>query len=110
MQNDKALSMLGMCRRAGKLSCGHDAAQTAIKHSHAKLCLLSSDASERLCKEFYRACSSEGRSIPVIKTDYTMQEIGFATSLRSAVLTVDDGGFASGIQTILNIAYGEDNL
>ena len=74
MENDKALSMLGICRRAGKLSCGHDAAQTAIK------------------------------------TGYTMQEIGHATSLRSAVLTVDDRGLASRIQTILNIAYGEDNV
>ena len=97
MENDKALSMLGICRRAGKLSCGHDAAQTAIKHGHARLCLLSSDASERLCEEFERACSSEGRS-------------GHATSLRSAVLTVDDRGLASRIQTILNIAYGEDNV
>ena len=103
MENDKALSMLGICRRAGKLSCGHDAAQTAIKHGHARLCLLSSDASER-------ACSSEGRSVPLIKTGYTMQEIGHATSLRSAVLTVDDRGLASRIQTILNIAYGEDNV
>ena len=94
MENDKALSMLGICRRAGKLSCGHDAAQTAIKHGHARLCLLSSDASERLCEEFERACSSEGRSVPLIKTGYTMQEIGHATSLRSAVLTVDDRGLA----------------
>ena len=99
MENDKALSMLGICRRAGKLSCGH-----------ARLCLLSSDASERLCEEFERACSSEGRSVPLIKTGYTMQEIGRATSLRSAVLTVDDRGLASRIQTILNIAYGEDNV
>lgn len=110
MENDKTLSMLGICRRAGKLSCGHDAAQTAIKHGNARLCLLSSDASERLCEEFERACSSEGRSVPIIKTGYTMQEIGHATSLRSAVLTVDDRGLASRIQTILNIAYGEDNV
>ena len=102
MENDKALSMLGICRRAGKLSCGHDAAQTAIKHGHARLCLL--------CEEFERACSSEGRSVPIIKTGYTMQEMGHATSLRSAVLTVDDQGLASRIQTILNIAYGEDNV
>jgi ribosomal protein L7Ae-like RNA K-turn-binding protein len=110
VETDKALSMLGICRRAGKLSCGHDAAQTAIKHGHARLCLLSSDASKRLCEEFERACSSEGRSVPIIKTGYTMQEIGHATSLRSAVLTVDDRGLASRIQTILNIAYGEDNV
>ena len=104
MENDKALSMLGICRRAGKLSCGHDAAHTAIKHGHSMLCLLSSDASERLCEEFERACGSEGRSVPIIKTGYTMQEIGHATSLRSAVLTVDDRGFASRIQTLPNIA------
>ena len=83
MENDKALSMLGICRRAGKLSCGHDAAQTAIKHGHARLCLLSSDASERLCEEFERACSSEGRSVPLIKTGYTMQVRCAPLCLRS---------------------------
>ena len=110
MENDKALSMLGLCRRAGKLSCGHDAAHTSIKHGHAKLCLLSSDASPRLCEEFEHACSSEGRSIPFAVTPYTMDQIGAATALRSAVLTVDDGGFAARLKTLLNIAYGEDNV
>ena len=97
METDKALSMLGICRRAGKLSCGHD----AIKHGRARLCLLSSDASPRLSAEFSRAASCEGRSVPVIKTPYTMEQIGRATSLRSAVLTVDDEGLASRINDLL---------
>jgi len=103
VENDKALSMLGISRRARKLSCGHDAALSAIKHGQAKLCLLSSDSSPRLDEEFRRAASYDGRSVPVIKTPYTMEQIGWATSLRSAVLTVDDEGLASRIITILNI-------
>ena len=99
METDKALSMLGICRRAGKLSCGHDAAESAIKHGRASL--LSSDASPRLSAEFSRAASCEGRSVPVIKTPYTMEQIGRATSLRSAVLTVDDEGLASRINDLL---------
>ena len=101
METDKTLSMLGICRRAGKLSCGHDAAESAIKHGRARLCLLSSDASPRLSAEFSRAASCEGRSVPVIKTPYTMEQIGRATSLRSAVLTVDDEGLASRINDLL---------
>ena len=108
--NAHGLSLLCVCLRRVRPGCRPDADPAAIKHGHARLCLLSSDASERLCEEFERACSSEGRSVPLIKTGYTMQEIGHATSLRSAVLTVDDRGLASRIQTILNIAYGEDNV
>lgn len=100
--NDKALNLLGIAKRAKKLSCGHDAAESSIRNGHAKLCLLASDASERLCREFTRSSCAENRNIPVIITEYTMQQLGYATSLRSAVITVDDAGFAKRIIEILN--------
>lgn len=102
MPNDKLLNLLGIAQRARKLSCGHDAAQSAIKHSHARLCILSSDASDRLKAEFIRACEADDRNIPVIETKYTMHELGYATSLRSAVITVDDRGFSKRIIEIFN--------
>ena len=106
--NPKLLSLLGMCRRAGKLSCGHDAAIGSIRSKSAKLCLLSSDASERLRKEIEREASFEGRDIPVKELYSDMNEIGRATGLKSAVLTVNDEGFAKSLIGIL-LASGEVN-
>ena len=71
----KLLSLLGMCRRAGKLSCGHDGAIGSVRSRDAKLCLLSSDSSQRLRKETEREASFGGRDIPVAVLDSTSEEI-----------------------------------
>ena len=109
--NPKLLSLLGMCRRAGRLSCGHDAAIGSVRSKSAKLCLLSSDASQRLRIEIERDADFEGRSIPVRHLLSTMDEIGKATGLKSAVVTVNDEGFAKSMLGLLNEnTPGEVNL
>lgn len=107
--NPKLLSLLGMCRRAGKLSCGHDSAIGSVRSNNARLCLLSSDSSERLRKEIKRETEFDGRSIPLAVLFSTMEEIGFATGLKSAVITVNDEGFAKAMLRLLNTT-GEVNL
>lgn len=107
--NPKLLSLLGMCRRAGKLSCGHDSAVGSVRSSIAKLCLLSSDSSQRLRKEIERESTYDGRSVPFAVLNSTMEEIGHATGLKSAVVTVNDEGFAKSVLGLLNTT-GEVNL
>lgn len=109
--NPKLLSLLGMCRRAGRLSCGHDAAIGSVRSKSAKLCLLSSDASQRLRNEIEREADFEGRAIPVRHLLSTMDEIGKTTGLKSAVVTVNDEGFAKSMLGLLNEnTPGEVNL
>lgn len=100
--NPKLLSLLGMCRRAGRLSCGHDAAIGSVRSRSAKLCLLSEDSSQRLRKEIEREAAFDGRDIPVRMLSSTSDEIGKATGLRSAVVTVNDEGFAKTMLGLLN--------
>ncbi len=107
--NPKLLSLLGMCRRAGRLSCGHDAAIGSIRSRSAKLCLLSSDSSQRLRKETEREAAFDGRDIPVRVLFSTIEEIGKATGLKSAVVTVNDEGFAKTMLGLLDTT-GEVNL
>jgi ribosomal protein L7Ae-like RNA K-turn-binding protein len=102
MDSQKFLSLLGMCRRAQKLSCGHDGAVGAIRSNQAKLCLLSSDSSERLRNEIKRECSYGGRNISLVILASDMYEIGHATGLKSAVLSVNDEGFAKAMLKLLN--------
>ncbi len=107
--NPKLLSLLGMCRRAKRLSCGHDAAVGSIRSGSARLCLLSSDSSQRLRKEIERESAFDGKNIPVRMLCSTIEEIGYATGLKSAVLTVNDEGFAKSMLGLLNTP-GEVNL
>lgn len=92
--NPKLLSLLGIARPASRLGCGHDAAVDAIRSGRSALCFLSSDSSQRLRDEIAREIHLAGKDIPVSVLDSTMEEIGHATGLKSAVITVNDEGFA----------------
>lgn len=100
--NEKVFPLLGFARKAGKLSVGHDAAVSAIVKNKARLCLVCADASERLKKEMTHACSFDGKEIAVVLTDCKMEELSRSIGTKAAVLTVDDEGFASRIQTLCN--------
>ena len=95
--NDKFLSLLGMARRSGKMSLGHDAAINAIVKNKAKLCVLSCDGSERLKREMHHACTFQDKNIPLLITDYTLTELSAAIGSKAAVLTVDDEGFGKAL-------------
>lgn len=92
--NDKFLSLLGMARRSGKLSTGHDAVISSVVKNKAKLVVVSSEGSDRLKKEIAHACSYEGKNIPVLYTHYTTVEISHAIGIKAAVISLDEEGFA----------------
>lgn len=90
----KQLSLLGLCKKADKLSMGHDACIGSITVARAKACLLCSDASQRLKAEFERATSYDNRNIPLVFLPFTMEDIKNATGRTAAVITINDQGFA----------------
>ena len=98
--NSKALNMLGMARRANRLSLGHDATADSLNSGAAELVLTCADASDRLCGEFEKACSEKG--VTYLRTKYTMNETGAATGAKlTAVLSVNDKGFAVRITELI---------
>lgn len=92
MRIDKAAGLLTMCRRAGKLAMGFDAAKEAILKGRAELILLSSDISSKTEKEvrFY----SDKKNVPIIKTDSSMEELEYHIGKKVGILAVCDKGFA----------------
>lgn len=95
--NDSALSLLGLCRKAGKLSLGHDACKVALNAGTASLCVICADASERLKEEI--SSLAEKAEVKIFDVSYSMMDIKNATSFKAAVFTVDDEGFA---KTLIN--------
>jgi ribosomal protein L7Ae-like RNA K-turn-binding protein len=92
--NDKQLSLLGLCKKADRLSMGHDSSVAALATGKAKVCLLCTDASDRLKKEFERAANYDDRNVPLIYMPFTLGDIKKATGRPAGVLTINDEGFA----------------
>ena len=97
--NDRALGLLGIARRASALSLGHDAALSSVKEGKASLCIL---ASERLKDEFISLCEKTGGKTPALTLGCTMNDLGRCLGAKmTAVLTVNDGGFARKITELI---------
>ncbi len=102
MNKEKTLSMLGLARRAGRLSMGHDMAEKALVSGKAKLLIFAADSSERIYKEFEHLISKKNIKVKVQKPDITMNEIHFACGYKAGVITVDDMNFADRIVSLLS--------
>ena len=101
MNSKKYINLLGLARRAGKLSMGHDMALDAVKSGKAKLVIFSGDISKRLIAEFERAAAAAKNPPPCIQTDETIDDFHRSLGYRAGVLTVDDINFSAGIYDLI---------
>lgn len=92
---DKALSLLGLCRRAGKLLGGFDLCVQAARDGTAKLLLAAVDISDKTYKNL--RFEAERAGIPCARVDTPMTELGKACGVRAGVLAVTDGGFSQAL-------------
>lgn len=104
MNSNEVMAFLGLCRKAGKLACGHDAVKETVIKSKAQLVFLACDASERMEREMLHACSYNGKNIPLVRTKYKMADFAAGIGKGSGVFSVTDTGFA----TKLNQKFGEE--
>lgn len=88
MKMHKALSMLGIAAKAGRLASGETAAEQAIRKGKAELVILSEDASENTGKKFRNLCSTY--KVPMIVFE-TKESLGRAIGKgeRSSVAVLD---------------------
>lgn len=105
MMTDNLKGILGLCRRAGKMSIGHDAAVSSIKNRKSYLGITCCDSSQRLKNEIKDECSFNNRNIPYIDADFDMKELSLCIGTRAGVISIDDRGFANKLYSILNGGY-----
>ncbi len=94
----KLLSLLGLARRAGRLSLGNDPVLDAIQKKEAKLLLAAADLSPRTFKGIQAA--ARAGAVRLIHTGIAMEELEFAVGKRAGVLSVNDQGFAQKIEQL----------
>lgn len=93
--NDAVLRMIGMAKRANKVSSGEFLCSKAIKGGQSRLIILSNDASENTQKTITDSCVYY--NIKLIKYG-TMDKLGKMTgSGERAVVSVNDDNFAKAI-------------
>ena len=83
MSQNKLLSLLGIARRAGRLSLGNDPALEAMRNGQTCVILVAEEA-----------------HIDVLTMNETMDEIGAALGKRTGVIAVNDAGFANKMRTM----------
>ncbi|MBQ2943866.1 MAG: ribosomal L7Ae/L30e/S12e/Gadd45 family protein [Ruminococcus sp.] len=91
--NDRLLSLLGICRRAGRLVIGADPVREAVDTGKAFLVLCASDISQNTEKKIRATVEAKGNAeYRIIKR--TKDEISFSLGKTCAVLAIIDEGFA----------------
>ncbi|MBQ9979929.1 MAG: ribosomal L7Ae/L30e/S12e/Gadd45 family protein [Oscillospiraceae bacterium] len=91
---DKALSVLSIARKAGKLQPGEEAATSAARDKKARLILLASDTAENTASKM--TFIAERFNCPIFTVAVTKEELGAAVGIsRCAVLAVTDMGLAA---------------
>lgn len=90
--NDRLLSFMGICRRAGKLVIGNDPVKETIETDKALLIIIASDISQNTLKKIKPVI--EESHVPCYTVARTKDEIGFSIGKACAILAVTDKGFA----------------
>lgn len=95
---DKRLNLLGLAKRAARLTVGFDAALTAVKDGSAALIVFAADLSEKTLKEWRFATANH--TVPMQTVPCSKREIGAALGAgrEVGIVAVCDEGFAAAIQ------------
>ncbi|MBE6708755.1 MAG: hypothetical protein E7578_05890 [Ruminococcaceae bacterium] len=95
---EKALKLLGFCRRSGKLVCGAGQVLASVSGKRPPfVAVIASDASERTEKQLFDKCSHRG--VKLFRADVTGEEMAHLFGKTGAVMAAGatDQGIASQI-------------
>jgi ribosomal protein L7Ae-like RNA K-turn-binding protein len=102
--NDKLLSFLGICRRAGKLKIGAESASDSIKAKKASLIIFANDFSQNSAKTI--KASALEHNIKTLTINRSKDEISPAVGKLFGVAAVEDEGFAKKLIEIIENELG----
>lgn len=90
--NDRLLSLLGLCRRAGKMVLGCDPVREAVKEGKAYVVLAAADLSANTLKKVTAAC--EESDVKILTLQRSKDEVSFSLGKVCGVVAIIDEGFA----------------
>lgn len=99
--NDKLLGLLGIARRSGQITMGHDMAMGSVMQGNAKLVLICNNSSQRLVSEFERAVEVTKKGTKVLIMPYSIDVMHKAVGYKAGVFSINDQGFATRMEQLL---------
>lgn len=102
MDESKALSMLGLARRAGALSMGRDTCVQSIISGKAQCVIFCTDISKRLIGELKVTVQKHNPSLKAYVIPKSIEETKSLLGYKAGVITVNDKNFAKRITELIN--------
>lgn len=90
---------MGLCRRAGKMSLGNDVVKDSIANGDARIIIITQDISEHTLKGILSTADRFNKK--VYKINATKDELSTAIGKYSAVISVNDSGFAKKLVALI---------
>jgi len=103
---DKLLSLLGLARRAGRMSLGFDAVCSSVGKNESKLILAAQDVSEGTMRKLRNHLSES--EINIREMPFGMDAINAAIGKPVRLVSINDSGFAKRINELLDNGNGEE--
>ncbi len=93
---DKVLGLIGLAKKAGRLSSGSEPCEEAVRRGISKLVIIAADISDNGLKAICDCCKHYGTKYI---TYATKTELGAALGFElRAVISINDEGFARAIE------------
>ena len=109
MSHDKLLSLLGLAKKAGRISLGYEKSLEAIHKNKAYVVFTALDLSEKTERGLLFACENCGTSKNKIKrVDYDIFQISEAVGQKTGIVSVNDAGFGKKCLELLENASKND--
>ena len=103
--NNKLLSLLGLMRRAGKLSLGFDAAAESAEAGNSCLILTTADISPKTLKELNYKINNK---TDVLALDCRQDDMQRAIGKAVKIISINDKGFAQKARLLMETDNGEE--
>jgi len=101
MQNNKFLSLLGMARKANRVSLGYDKSLEAVHTGKAFAVFIANDISEKTKRGLVFA--SEETGVDIISVEYSIFDFTNALGTKTGIVSINDNGFAKKLVSLLQV-------
>ena len=91
--------MLGLCRKAGKLTLGLSNTKESVFKNKCKIIFIASDISPKTEKELLFI--TKNSSIEVIKTEFPIMEFCSCLDMKAGIAGIEDESFMTALKTKL---------
>ncbi|MBQ6569233.1 MAG: ribosomal L7Ae/L30e/S12e/Gadd45 family protein [Clostridia bacterium] len=105
--NDALLSLLGLMRKAGKITMGFDAVIESANKGESLLILTASDVAQRTARQLAFEIKPD---VKIKSVPYNMLDISRAIGRQVKILSINDEGFAKKALSLIDKIEEESDI